>query len=121
MAANLGVTSAHLRQIHPELAALARTAAQEQLSRLSEEKRRQRCARIQEVAASLVAQGERLTIARVRQEVNLYGAGFSRGYDNTIYARNLIAMARTLGYPEPGLDEINAVLRFLREALKKKC
>jgi hypothetical protein len=30
-------------------------------------------------------------------------------------------MAKTLGYPEPSLDEINAVLRFLREALKKKC
>jgi hypothetical protein len=57
----------------------------------------------------------------IERNLNLYGAGFSRGYDNTGYAKNLIAMAKTLGYPEPSLDEINAVLRFLREALKKKC
>lgn len=57
----------------------------------------------------------------IERNLNLYGAGFSRGYDNTIYAKNLIAMAKTLGYPEPSLDEINAVLRFLREALKKNC
>jgi hypothetical protein len=57
----------------------------------------------------------------IERNLNLYGAGFSRGYDNTEYARNLVAMAKALGYPEPTLDEINAVLRFLREALKKKC
>lgn len=72
MAADLGVTSAHLSQIYPELAALARAAAREQLDWLREEKRRRRCARIQEVAASLVAQGERLTIKRVQQ-----GAGIT--------------------------------------------
>jgi hypothetical protein len=33
----------------------------------------------------------------------------------------LLAMARTLGYPDPTLDEINAVRRFLNAALKKKC
>ncbi len=71
MAADLGVTSAHLSRCHPELAALARTAAWEQLAWLREEKRRQRCARIQEVAASLVAQGERLTIKRVQQEAGI--------------------------------------------------
>lgn len=71
MAADLGVTSAHLSQIYPELAALARAAAREQLDWLREEKRRQRCARIQEVAASLVAQGERLTIKKVRQEAGI--------------------------------------------------
>ncbi len=49
----------------------ARTAAREQLAWLREEKRRQRCARIQEVAASLVAQGERLTIKRVQQEAGI--------------------------------------------------
>ena len=57
----------------------------------------------------------------IERNLNLYGAGFSQGYDNTGYAKNLIAMAKTLGYPEPNLDSINAVLRFLREALKKKC
>lgn len=57
----------------------------------------------------------------IEKNLNLYGAGFSQGYDNTLYARNLVAMARTLGYPEPTLDEINAVVRFLREALKKIC
>jgi AraC-like DNA-binding protein len=72
MAADLGVTSAHLSRCHPELVALARTAAREQLAWLREEKRRQRCARIQEVAASLVAQGGRLTIKRVQQ-----GAGIT--------------------------------------------
>ena len=57
----------------------------------------------------------------IQNNLKLYGAGFSQGYDNTLYARNLVAMARTLGYPEPSLNEINAVLRFLREALKKSC
>ena len=57
----------------------------------------------------------------IQSNLKLYGAGFSQGYDNTLYARNLVAMARTLGYPEPSLSEINAVLRFLREALKKSC
>ena len=58
----------------------------------------------------------------IERNLKLYGAGFARQYDNSIFARNLLAMAKTLGYPsESGLDEINAVLRFLREALKKKC
>lgn len=57
----------------------------------------------------------------IQRNLNLYGAGFTQGYDNTGYAQNLIAMAKTLGYPEPSLSEINAVLRFLREALKKNC
>ena len=54
--------------------------------------------------------------------MNLYGAGFSQGYDNTIYAKNLLAMAKTLGYPESAtLDDINDVLKYLREALKINC
>jgi len=53
----------------------------------------------------------------IRRNLNLYGPGFVRGYDNTVYARNLVAMALTLGYPEPDLSEINSVQRFLREAL----
>ena len=54
--------------------------------------------------------------------MNLYGAGFSQGYDNTIYAKNLLAMAKTLGYPESAtLDDINDVLKFLRKALKINC
>lgn len=57
----------------------------------------------------------------IERDLNRYGAGFARGYDNTRYAHNLVAMARTLGYPEPDLDQINAVVRFLRAALKKKC
>ncbi len=55
----------------------------------------------------------------IERNMKLYGAGFSQGYDNTRYGLNLISMAKTLGYPgEPDLDEINAMLRFLREALK---
>ena len=57
----------------------------------------------------------------IERNMNLYGAGFSRGYDNTIYAKNLLAMARTLGYPDPTLDDINDVLKFLRKALKINC
>lgn len=57
----------------------------------------------------------------IEKNLKLYGAGFSQGYDPTPYAHNLVAMARTLGYPEPTLDEINAVRRFLNAALKKQC
>lgn len=57
----------------------------------------------------------------IAQNMNQYGAGFSQGYDNTLYARNLLALAKMLGYPEPTLDDINEVLRFLRLALRKKC
>jgi hypothetical protein len=57
----------------------------------------------------------------IERNLNLYGAGFSLGYDNTIYARNLLAIARTLGYPDPTLDDINDVIRFLRKALRIKC
>ena len=57
----------------------------------------------------------------IERNMNLYGAGFSQGYDNTLYAKNLLAMARTLGYPEPTLDDINDVLKFLRKALKMRC
>lgn len=57
----------------------------------------------------------------IERNMNLYGTGFSQGYDNTIYARNLLAMAKTLGYPEPTLDDINDVLKFLRRALKINC
>ena len=57
----------------------------------------------------------------IEKNLKLYGAGFSQGYDPSPYAHNLLAMARTLGYPEPTLDEINAVRRFLNVALKKKC
>ena len=57
----------------------------------------------------------------IERNMNLYGAGFSQGYDNTLYAKNLLAMARTLGYPEPTLDDINDVLKFLRKALKLNC
>lgn len=57
----------------------------------------------------------------IERNMNLYGAGFSQGYDNTLFAKNLLAMAKTLGYPEPTLDDINNVLRFLRKALKLNC
>lgn len=58
----------------------------------------------------------------IERNMNQYGAGFSQGYDNTIYARNLLAMAKTLGYPETAtLDDINDVLKFLRKALKINC
>ena len=57
----------------------------------------------------------------IEQNLKLYGAGFARQYDNSLYAQRLLALARSLGYPKPSLDEINAVLRYLREALKKKC
>jgi hypothetical protein len=57
----------------------------------------------------------------IEKNLKLYGAGFSQGYDPTPYAHNLLAMARTLGYPDPTLDDINAVRRFLHAALKKKC
>ena len=57
----------------------------------------------------------------IERNMNLYGAGFSQGYDNTLYARNLLAMAKTLGYPDPTLDDINNVLQFLRKALKINC
>jgi hypothetical protein len=57
----------------------------------------------------------------IERNMNLYGAGFSQGYDNTLLAKNLLAMAKTLGYPEPTLDDINDVLRFLRKALKLNC
>jgi hypothetical protein len=59
--------------------------------------------------------------AVIEKNLKLYGTGFSQGYDPTPYAHNLLAIARTLGYPEPTLDEINAVRRFLNAALKKKC
>jgi hypothetical protein len=59
--------------------------------------------------------------AIIEKNLKLYGAGFSQGYDNSRYAERLLGMARTLGYPEPSLSEINSVLRFLRTALKKKC
>jgi hypothetical protein len=57
----------------------------------------------------------------IDRNMNLYGAGFSQGYDNTLFAKNLLALAKTLGYPEPTLDDINDVLRFLRKALKLNC
>ena len=57
----------------------------------------------------------------IKKNLKLYGAGFSQGYDPTPYAHNLVAMARSLGYPEPTLDEINGVRRFLNAALKKNC
>ena len=57
----------------------------------------------------------------IEKNLKLYGAGFSQSYDNSRYAQRLLGMARTLGYPEPTLSEINSVLRFLRAALKKKC
>lgn len=58
----------------------------------------------------------------IDRNMNLYGAGFSQGYDNTIYAKNLLAMAKTLGYPESAtLDDINDILKFLRKALKINC
>lgn len=58
----------------------------------------------------------------IEKNMNLYGAGFSQGYDNTLYSKNLLAMAKTLGYPESAtLDDINDVLKFLRRALKINC
>lgn len=57
----------------------------------------------------------------IEKNMNLYGAGFSQGYDGTRYAKNLLAMAQTLGYPDPTLDDINDVLKFLRKAVKLNC
>lgn len=57
----------------------------------------------------------------IERNLSLYGAGFSQGYDNTLYAKNLLAMARTLGYPKPTLSDINDIVRFLRQALQKNC
>lgn len=57
----------------------------------------------------------------IERNIHLYGAGFSQGYDNTLYAKNLLAMANTLGYPEPTVDNINDVLKFLRKALSLNC
>jgi hypothetical protein len=57
----------------------------------------------------------------IERNLNLYGTSFSQAYDGTRYGLNLVAMARTLGYPDPSLQEINSVIRFLREALKKNC
>jgi hypothetical protein len=57
----------------------------------------------------------------IARNLNLYGAGFSQGYDSGPYARSLLAVARSLGYAAPTLDDINDVLRFLRKALKMNC
>lgn len=58
----------------------------------------------------------------IEKNLKLYGSGFTQNYDPAPYGHNLLAMAKTLGYPsEPTLDDINAVRRFLRAALKKKC
>ncbi|MCI0395981.1 MAG: hypothetical protein L0332_27050 [Chloroflexi bacterium] len=57
----------------------------------------------------------------IESNLDLYGAGFSQGYDNSVYAARLIAMARTLGYPEPDTSQMQAIIRFLREALRKRC
>jgi hypothetical protein len=59
--------------------------------------------------------------AVIEKNLKLYGAGFTQGYDNARYGIRLVAVARSLGYPEPSLSEINSVLRFLQAALKKKC
>jgi hypothetical protein len=56
----------------------------------------------------------------IERNLKLYGAGFTQGYDNLRFAKNLTAMAKTLGYPEP-LDDINGILRFLRAALNMNC
>jgi len=57
----------------------------------------------------------------IERNMKLYGAGFAEGYENSVYAANMLAMAKTLGYPEPTMREINDVLRFLRKALKANC
>ncbi len=57
----------------------------------------------------------------IERNLKLYGAGFSQEYPNQIYGGNLLAMAKTLGYPDPDIDQINAVVRFLRQALKMHC
>jgi hypothetical protein len=57
----------------------------------------------------------------IDRNLKLYGAGFTQGYDNLNYAKNMMAMAKTLGYPEPTLDDIQGIIRFLRAALKKNC
>ena len=59
--------------------------------------------------------------AVIERNLKLYGAGFSQGYDNTLHAKNLLAMAKTLGYPDPKIEDINGILRFLRAALKMNC
>jgi hypothetical protein len=57
----------------------------------------------------------------IERNLKLYGAGFSQEYPNQIYRSNLLAMAKTLGYPDPNESQINAVVRFLRQALKMHC
>lgn len=57
----------------------------------------------------------------IERNLKLYGAGFSQEYPNQIYGANLLAMAKTLGYPDPDMSQINAVVRFLRQALKMHC
>ncbi len=57
----------------------------------------------------------------IERNMKLYGAGFAEGYQNELFAQNLLAMAKTLGYPNPTMREINDVLRFLRKALKANC
>jgi hypothetical protein len=39
----------------------------------------------------------------IEQNLKLYGAGFAKQYDNGLYAQRLLALARTLGYPEPAI------------------
>ena len=57
----------------------------------------------------------------IERNLKLYGAGFSQEYPNQIYGSNLLAMAKTLGYPDSDMGQINAVVRFLRQALKTHC
>jgi len=57
----------------------------------------------------------------IERNLKLYGAGFTQEYPNHIYQSNILAMAKTLGYPGPDESQINAVVRFLRQALKMHC
>lgn len=54
---------------------------------------------------------------------NLYWKGANGAYDPTPYAKSLLAMAKTLGYPPQyaTLDNMDSVMRFLRLAKDGKC
>jgi len=56
--------------------------------------------------------------AVIERNLKLYGASFSRQYEAAAYAKRLLAMSRSLGYPDPQLKDIQAIVRFLRQAMK---
>jgi transcriptional regulator with XRE-family HTH domain len=65
VAREMGLTKGQLYRAYPELWRLVSQAIQKEKGRLRELKRQRRCDHIDEVAAPLVARGERLTIKRL--------------------------------------------------------